>query len=51
LARSPALRNQIGRLNDSVVKKFGDEALREAHDEAAEPPKPEETRKARSLRK
>ena len=51
LERSPSLREEIARRNDSLLKKYGDEAVREAREEAMAPPKPEEIRKARSLRK
>jgi hypothetical protein len=50
LARSPSLREEIARRNDSLLKKFGAEAMREADEESMAPPKPEEIRKARSLR-
>jgi hypothetical protein len=50
LAQSPALREEIARRNGSLLKKYGDEAVREAEEEANTPPRPEETRKARSLR-
>jgi hypothetical protein len=50
LAQSPALREEIARRNDSLLKKYGDEAVREAEEEAKTPPRPEEIRKARSLR-
>jgi hypothetical protein len=51
LAQSPSLREEIARRNDSLLKKFGSEALREADEESQAPPKPEEIRKARSLQK
>jgi hypothetical protein len=51
LAQSPSLREEIARRNDSLLKKFGAEALREADEESLAPPKPEEIRKARSLLK
>ena len=51
LAQSPSLREEIARRNDSLIKKFGAEALREADEESQAPPKPEEIRKARSLLK
>ena len=50
IATSPALREEIARRNDSLLKKYGDEAVREAEEEAKAPPMPEEIRKARSLR-
>ena len=51
LAQSPSLREEIARRNDSLLKKFGAEAVREADEESIAPPKPEEVMKARSLRK
>jgi hypothetical protein len=50
LAQSPSLREEIARRNDDLLRKYGDEAVREAEEEAKSPPKPEETRKAKSLR-
>ena len=50
MAQSPSLREEIARRNDEILKKYGDEAVREAEEEAKAPPKPEEIRKAKSLR-
>jgi hypothetical protein len=50
LAQSPSLREEIAKRNDALLKKYGDEAVREADEEAREQPKPEEIRKAKSLR-
>ena len=50
LAQSPLLREEIARRNDALLKKYGAEAVREAEEEAKAQPKPEEIRKAKSLR-
>jgi hypothetical protein len=49
-ARSPALQKQIAERLEAVNKKYGEEAVREANDEAIAEPKPEEIRRAKSLR-
>ena len=41
---------EIARRNDSSLRKYGDDVVREAEEEDRTPPRPEETRKARSLR-
>ena len=43
----PTRRDRRAR-NDSLLKKYGEESVREAEEEAKEPPKPEEIKKARS---
>jgi hypothetical protein len=50
LAHSSSLRLAIARRNDAILNKYGEEEVREAEQEAKSPSKPEETRKARSLR-
>ena len=50
LAQSPALREEIARRNDAILKKYDAETVREADEESREEPKPEEIRKAKSLR-
>jgi hypothetical protein len=51
LTQSPSLREEIARRNDALLKKYGEEAVMEAEQEAKVPPKPEEIRPAKSLRK
>jgi hypothetical protein len=50
LTQSPSLREEIARRNDALLRKYGEEVVQEAEQEAKEPPKPEETRPAKSLR-
>jgi hypothetical protein len=49
LARSASLREQIAKLHEALLKKYGEEEVRKEDERAQEPPKPEEIRKAKSL--
>ncbi len=50
LARSASLRAEIAKRHEALLKKYGEEEVRDEEREAQAPPKPEETRKAKSLR-
>jgi hypothetical protein len=50
VARSPSLREQIAKQHAALLKKFGAKEVREEEEQAQVPPKPEEIRKAKSLR-
>jgi hypothetical protein len=51
VANSPSLRAEIAKRREALQKKYGAEEMREEEERALAPPKPEEIRKARSLRK
>ena len=51
LARSASLRAEIAKRHDALLKKYGEDEVREEEERAQAPPKPEEIRKAKSLRK
>jgi len=50
VARSASLREQIAKRHEALLKKYGENEVREEEERAQAPPKPEETRKAKSLR-
>jgi hypothetical protein len=50
VARSASLREQMAKRQEAIVKKFGENEVREENEQAQASPKPEEIRKARSLR-
>jgi hypothetical protein len=51
LARSAPVRAEIAQRHEALLKKYGEKEVREEEREAQAPPKPEEIRKAKSLRR
>jgi hypothetical protein len=50
LAQSASLRDEVAKRHEALLKKFGEKEVREEEEQAQAPPKPEEIRKAKSLR-